>query len=267
MDFSVTDFNVRLRTIRIWELIVAFVVAFILTLVLGQLFPSLEVYEELFILFPFFFLILFFVWALRGTTGLKDNFRKLFEKENKHEIIYVMIINLLFAFIVVALFSSFDTFLGAFDPEWVPILDFTPTAIDPLVFFLEAVGSILVAPIIEELMFRGVLFNRLKIRIGIIPAMILSSALFGILHDFGGITSAFVFGMCMCVVYLKTDNILMTMSIHFLNNLLATLLELFALDALIFQMPLLPITLILSVVSGLLIIVYLYTEIKKIRAT
>ena len=78
MDFSVSDFNVRLRTIRIRELIVAFVVAFILTIVLGLLFPSLEAYEDLFILFPFFFLILFFVWALRGTIGLKDNFRKLF---------------------------------------------------------------------------------------------------------------------------------------------------------------------------------------------
>ena len=32
MDFSVSDFNVRLRTIRIRELIVAFVVAFILTI-------------------------------------------------------------------------------------------------------------------------------------------------------------------------------------------------------------------------------------------
>ena len=32
MDFSVKDFNVRLRTIKLWEIIIAIVISFFLTL-------------------------------------------------------------------------------------------------------------------------------------------------------------------------------------------------------------------------------------------
>ena len=148
----------------------------------------------------------------------------------------------------------------------MPLLDFTPESVDPLTYLLEVVSSVIFAPILEELVFRGILFNRLKIRTGIIAAMIISSAIFAIGHEFGGITSAFLFGMCMCIIYLKTDNILMTMSIHFINNLVAVILETGNLDAFLFQMPFVPITLMVSVISGLLIIIYIFKETKLLTA-
>lgn len=266
MDFNVTNFNVRLRTIKLRELSVGIIIAFILSLVLCNVFPVLESYEDLPLMVFVFFLFIFFLYAFKGTTGLKQDFNKLFERDNSREILYVLIINMLLAFLVLAIFSTFDTFLALADSEWVSVLDFTPTAIDPAVFLFEAFTSIIIAPILEELVFRGVLFNRLKIRAGILPAMLISSFLFAIGHEFGGMISAFVFGMCMCVLYLKTDNILMGMSVHFLNNLLFTFWDLFALDAIVFQMPVLPLTLLLSIISGLLIILYLYKEIGKLRA-
>ena len=88
------------------------------------------------------------------------------------------------------------------------------------------------------------------------------AGIFAIGHEFGGILSAFLFGMCMCVIYLKTDNILMTMSVHFINNLVAVILEAGGLDTYLFQMPMLPITLIVSIISGLLILIYIYKHIK-----
>ena len=163
-------------------------------------------------------------------------------------------------------FSSIDAVANFLYPENVPMLDMTPEYIDPITFFFDALTSIIFAPILEELIFRGVLFNRLKIRIGIIGAMLISSGIFAIGHEFGGILSAFLFGLCMCIIYLKTDNILMTMSIHFLNNLVAVFLEAGGLDAYLFQMPMLPITLIVSIISGLLIIVYIYQNVKQLTA-
>lgn len=266
MDFDVTDFNVRLRTIRIREAIIAIAIAFVLTVAIGLAYPPLAENEEL-LLFPFlFFILIFFIWALRGTHGLGNDFSKLFERDNRREILYIFLINILFAFIVVAFFSSFDTLYGALFPEMEPLLDFTPTLVDPIAFIIEAISSIIFAPILEELLFRGVLFNRLKIRTGIIAAMIISSAIFAIGHEFGGMISAFLFGMCMCIVYLKTDNILMTMSIHFINNLVAVLLEAGNLDAFLFQMPVLPITLLVSVIAGLLILLYIFKETKLLTA-
>ena len=266
MDFNVTDFNVRLRTIRLREAILAIAIGFVLNVVLILIFPSLSESDNLMIMPLLCFVLLFFIWALRGTHGLGDDFSKLFEKDNRREIFYVFLINLLFVFLIVALFANFDILYGFAYPEMEPLLDFTPTPFDPITFIFEVISSVILAPILEELFFRGVLFNRLKIRTGIIAAMIISSALFAIGHEFGGITSAFLFGICMCIIYMKTDNILMTMSIHFLNNLVAVLLEVGNADAFLFQMPIAPITLLLSIVSGLLILVYIFEETKRLRA-
>ncbi|MBE6512022.1 MAG: CPBP family intramembrane metalloprotease [Methanobrevibacter olleyae] len=266
MDFNVTDFNVRLRTIRLREAVLAIAIGFILNVVLIALFPSLGEHDILLGIPLFCFVLLFFIWALRGSHGLGDDFSKIFERDNRREILYVFLINFLFVFLVVALFANFDILYGSLYPEMEPLLDFTPSALDPLSFILEVLSSIILAPIVEELFFRGVLFNRLKIRTGIIAAMIISSAIFAIGHEFGGITSAFLFGICMCIIYLKTDNILMTMSIHFLNNLVAVILEVANADAFLFQMPVAPITGIVSAIAGLLIIVYIFEEIKLLRA-
>ena len=266
MDFDVADFNVRLRTIRIREVVLAIAIAFILTIVVALIFPPLMDNEDLLMIPLLIFILLFFVWALRGTHGLSNNFSKLFERVNSREIFYIFLINILFAFIVVAFFSSFDILYRSLYPDTVPLLDFTPESVDPLTYLLEVVSSVIFAPILEELVFRGVLFNRLKIRIGIIGAMLISSGIFAIGHEFGGMTSAFLFGMCMCIIYLKTDNILMTMSIHFINNLVAVILETGNLDAFLFQMPFVPITLLVSVISGLLIIIYIFKETKLLTA-
>ena len=266
MDFNVTDFNVRLRTIRLRELVLAIVVSFILTVVLALMFPPLMENDNLLMMPLLCFILLFFVWALRGTHGLGNDFSKLFEKDNRREIFYIFLINILFAFIVLAFFSSFDVISTSLYPDIEPILDFTPKSYDTLAIVFEVISSIIFAPILEELIFRGVLFNRLKIRIGIIGAMLLSSGIFAIGHEFGGITSAFLFGICMCIIYLKTDNILMTMSIHFINNLVAVILDTGNLDAFLFQMPFLPITLLVSIISGLLIILYIIKQTKLLTA-
>ena len=266
MDFNVTDFNVRLRTIRLREAILAIAIGFVLNVVLILIFPSLGESDNLMIMPLLCFVLLFFIWALRGTHGLSDDFSKLFERDNRREIFYIFLINLLFVFLIVAFFANLDILFGSAYPDMEPLMDFTPTYYDTSSLVLEVITSIILAPIIEELLFRGVLFNRLKIRTGIVAAMIISSFIFAIGHEFGGITSAFLFGICMCIIYLKTDNILMTMSIHFLNNLVAVLLEVGNADAFLFQMPLAPITLLLSIVSGLLILVYIFEETKRLRA-
>ena len=265
MDFSVTDFNVRLRTIRLREVVLAIVIGFVLNVVLVVIFPTLG--EGDLIIMPLFvFVLLFFIWALKGTHGLSDDFSKLFERDNRREIFYIFLINLLFVFLIVSFFANLDILFGSAYPDMEPLMDFTPTYYDTSSLVLEVITSIILAPIIEELLFRGVLFNRLKIRTGIVAAMIISSFIFAIGHEFGGITSAFLFGICMCIIYLKTDNVLMTMSIHFLNNLVAVLLEVANADAFLFQMPLAPITGIVSVIAGLLILVYIFEETKRLRA-
>ena len=112
MDFNVTDFNVRLRTIRLREAILAIAIGFVLNVVLILIFPSLGESDNLMIMPLLCFVLLFFIWALRGTHGLDDDFSKLFERDNRREIFYVFLINLLFVFLIVALFANLDILYG-----------------------------------------------------------------------------------------------------------------------------------------------------------
>ncbi|MEE1134600.1 MAG: type II CAAX endopeptidase family protein [Methanobrevibacter sp.] len=265
MDKSVTDFNVRLRTIQIRDLIVGIIITVILSGIAVAIFP--EIYESNELFFIVFFLIgaILFIWALRGTRGLDRNIENLFEDSNKKEILYVFLINLLFASLFMLLISTADIISGFNDPNWISMWDIETINVDAGVIILEAIGSIIFAPIVEELVFRGVLFNRLKIRTGIIPAMLISSFLFAIGHDFGGMTSAFMFGICMCILYLKTDNILIPMSVHFINNLVATILETTQIDIFLAQFPLVIPSLIISIIGSVLLIIYIIKEAKKLK--
>lgn len=253
MDKSVSNFNTRLRTIKLRELAVGLVVSLILATIMLSI-PEIYDNDDLFFIVLLSFVLIFFIWALRGTTGISNNFKNLFVKKTRNEILYVFLLNILFAFLFTCIISGLDLLMGLYDPSWVTGFDIDSVDMSAGAFLLSAIGSIIFAPVLEELVFRGVLFNRLKIRLGIVPAMLISSFLFGIGHDFGGITSAFLFGICMCILYLKTDNILVPMSVHFINNVVATILELTSIDYIIGQFPwIIPATIIILIATVLLI--------------
>ena len=54
----------------------------------------------------------------------------------------------------------------------------------------------------------------------------------------------------MCILYLKTDNILIPITVHFINNLVVTLLESTYIDMIMLEFPWIIPTLIISVVSA-----------------
>lgn len=265
MDKSVSDFNIRLRTIRLRDIAVALIISVILTGAICAVFPEVYDNDDLLFIVLLTIVLLFYAWFLRGTSGLSDNFHNLFVKKTRNEILYVFLINLLFAFLFTCILFGLDWMMGLSDPNWVTGFDIDSVDISAGAFMLSAVTSIIYAPVFEELLFRGVLFNRLKIRIGIIPAMLISSFIFGIGHDFGGITSAFLFGMCMCILYMKTDNILVPMSVHFTNNLVATFLELGQADLIIGQFPWIVPATIITLISTVLLVKYIVQETSLLK--
>ncbi|MBE6499157.1 MAG: CPBP family intramembrane metalloprotease [Methanobrevibacter thaueri] len=265
MDKNVKDFNIRLRTIKLRELAIGVIITFIVTGILILIFP--EIGESNSVFFNIICVIggLLFLFALRGTTGIDKNIKSLLEKNTRKEAIYVFIINFLAASAFACIISLIDIYIGYYDPSWISVWDVDSANMTPALFIIDTIGTIILAPIIEELVFRGVLFNRLKIRTGIIPAMIISSIVFAMGHEFGGITSAFLFGICMCILYLKTDNILIPMFIHFLNNILATIFEITQIDLILSQIPLIIPFTIISVVGAVFLIIYIIREVKKLK--
>lgn len=265
MDFSVTNFNVRLRSIKLGELLVAIIVASFISIILATFIPEYSQYDDLFILTMHILLLAFFIYALRGTCGLKDDIKDIFKPSNKKEILYLMVLNFFFAFLFMALITVLAMLLTSLDPSATVTLDFSTVDVGPIYYFLDLLTGIIGAPLIEELIFRGVIFNRLRLRIGLIGAMVISSILFALLHDPDTMISAFVFGLCMCILYLKTDNIFIPMAVHFLNNTLSYGTDLLQINNFLFTYPLSVLLLIVSLMAFVGIIIYLYKGIKQVR--
>ncbi len=90
-------------------------------------------------------------------------------------------------------------------------------------FLFLAIATIILAPIVEELIFRGILLHRLSIKWGIISAVFISSILFGISHLGLAVIGAFVFGITMTALYKKTNSISSSIVAHSINNAIAVL--------------------------------------------
>jgi|SRR3989344_1800496 len=93
---------------------------------------------------------------------------------------------------------------------------------DPMSLIINNISIVLLAPLIEELIFRSILIHRWSRKWSTRTAIILSSIMFGLGH-FDPI-GAFTFGVVTCVLYIKTKSLWVTVGAHALNNLLVTLL-------------------------------------------
>jgi membrane protease YdiL (CAAX protease family) len=82
-----------------------------------------------------------------------------------------------------------------------------------------------VAPISEELFFRGFCFTALRRALGMLPAAALTGIIFGAIHlggtDIEFIVPLMVFGFLLCLLYVWTDSLLPCIVLHALNNALA----------------------------------------------
>lgn len=91
----------------------------------------------------------------------------------------------------------------------------------PLKIMFAAAG-IIVAPIGEEIFFRGLLYNSLKRQWGVPAAIVVSGVIFAVAH-FGpiAILGIIPMGMLLAYVYERTKSLWVTITMHMLNNLLA----------------------------------------------
>ena len=92
-----------------------------------------------------------------------------------------------------------------------------PTNNIDLVLWL--ITTVVLAPILEEIVFRRVLFKKLNKGLSFISSSVISSLIFGIAHESLNILGAVVFGVACCVLYKKYNNLLVPIALHLVNNL------------------------------------------------
>lgn len=101
---------------------------------------------------------------------------------------------------------------------------------EPLTVMGALAGSVLIAPLCEEIFFRGYLFGGLLRGMRPLAAVILSALLFAIAHGLiGSFAPLLLIGVVLAVVRWRTGSLWPGMAIHICNNALATILVISAL--------------------------------------
>ena len=180
-------------------------------------------------------LMLIWILWLRRRNGLSLNV--LFGKFSRlksvriHYLILMVIAGMGFSisctylgiYLIIQLFGEISFIDTLFDGG-----DVWPKTFDSLQEYLHAVFVVLllvvVAPIFEEIVFRGIFMTRWVVKWGYKRGIILSSLLFGVLHP--GIIGPSVMGLILCCLYNRTKSLWVSVLFHVINNLIVVTLVL-----------------------------------------
>jgi hypothetical protein len=248
-------FNEKLKHITLKEVLSLIIILFLIQFFLNSL--NIIQMDSMWI---YLLVILYFIFRLRDNLPDKNDYMNVFEKSTLKYVFLVVILNIFISYG----FLYLSDFISPIFPSFavLPAGHVTSNSI----LTLSLIATIFVSPIAEELIFRGVFLNRLKLIVPPIFAVLVSSLLFASLHSYGSIISAFIFALCMAVLYLKTDNILVPIFAHFLNNLIAEVIVfidrgnvLFTNDAVVIAMS------ILAIISFVLISNSIIRELNSIK--
>jgi uncharacterized protein len=97
------------------------------------------------------------------------------------------------------------------------------SAYEPLTTYAILAGSVVIAPFCEEIFFRGFVFSGLLRDLSPVWAVVVSAALFAVAHaDPGSFVPLFLIGLALGFLRWRTGSTWASMSLHILNNLLAS---------------------------------------------
>lgn len=165
-------------------------------------------------------------YALYLSKKWNINFKKQFKILSKwHNVLY------LFAFIIVAYIATlviidsiediFELAKGRINKIFIKI----PSSFNT-VGIIKTLRSVIIAPVSEELFFRGLIMIYLLRKFTVLKSLIISSLLFSLIHlRFDDFFLLFFWGIVFGLVFYKTGSLLMSMVAHSVSNLIGTNIE------------------------------------------
>lgn len=166
------------------------------------------------------FLSVYFFIIKRKKIKILDSIEK--EKLNFKQILILLLISLICLFLISPIINVFDAFLLklGISAGSLPI-----NLNDPLNFVYLLLTLGVLAPICEELIFRGIIFNGLKEK-GNKTAVLISSLMFMLVHlNLSQTFYQLILGIILALVVLYTNNIFSGILIHIINNSLVLVIN------------------------------------------
>ena len=89
----------------------------------------------------------------------------------------------------------------------------------------EFIAMVIIAPLLEEILFRGIIFARLREYMSVKVAIVISALIFGIIH--GNVVQgiyAFIIGICLAYIYERYNTLLAAVLFHMAANLMSVIM-------------------------------------------
>lgn len=223
-EFSIKDSSLAF----ILAIVLPNILALIIFMIVGN-FIDLKILEtttfyKIFttILSPISFILVFLFISLKSKVNIKAVKT---EKMNFVSVLTIIVISFACLFLISPIINVYDSFLTSIGvkEQTLPISLDSPLKLIYLIFSLG-----ILAPISEEFVFRGIIFNGLKQK-GLKNAVLISSLLFMLMHlSLHQTIYQFLLGIVLAMIYYYTQNIFASILVHFINNTFVLLINYFS---------------------------------------
>ena len=215
----------------VFKATILFCTAFYLVNILELICRSKTVSENLLMIFNTSFLdiaafcfVIYFViikyrqgWAALGLS-MKNWLRGVFLGITG----YVTILPLFL--LIVLLVTRVSNYFG-YQPPVHPLVNIFFKEHNPFILGGVIILAALVAPVIEEIVFRGFIYSAVRKRAGVVLAIIVTSALFSLLHmSIFSFLPIFFLGVALAYLYEKTGLLISSIMLHVIHNSLLILM-------------------------------------------
>jgi membrane protease YdiL (CAAX protease family) len=167
-------------------------------------------------------IISFGIVLLIGFKKTKRKFNEVFKFNKVSVFLWVAIIVFMTGFAIVT--SETDNLLNYILPMPEIFRNVFETLMAKQIFIISIIAIGIIPALAEELFFRGLILDGLKSNYSKRKAILISALLFGIIHlnpwqFYGG----FIIGLISAWICIETNSILLSIYIHFFNNVLYTI--------------------------------------------
>lgn len=253
-------FNDNLKNINVVQLLIIIIVLYTIVFVLNK--SGFSIGNGWISLV----LILYFAYELKDRAGgFREDMSNIFVIISLKNILFIVVLNIFFSYgmlyLTDSLFKAFPSLNFLFTSDVLMMSIF-----GALSLFGSFLSTVVLSSICEELVFRGVFLSKLQKIVPTVFAVVITSLLFASLHSIGSITSAFVFGICMAIMYLKSDNILVPVLAHFLNNLFAEIIRLADVNKILFtDAGVMTVISVFAAISLIVLTIFIFKELNNIK--
>lgn len=198
-----------------WPVIYA-VVQFCLILIWGLLFSFNHDISDFGTFLNENYIYLVLIIGLIFIPLLSKNYKQKEKKIELKTIVICIIVGIILSIIYNTIVYYFNTFSH-----------FTDLYSGKTNILYSIIGTGLIGPIIEELMFRGIIYNELKNKYPVMKSILITTIFFALIHaNFVQIIYAFALGFILIYAYELTNNLKSSILIHMASNITTTFISL-----------------------------------------